>query len=61
MDRELTLKLKPSVMEKAERYALNKKTSVSKIVGSYLAVLSDVADPTSIEIPLGRMCHATAS
>lgn len=41
MDKKLTLKLDNSVIERAKSYAKKKNTSVSKLVESYLGLLTD--------------------
>lgn len=40
MDTKLTLKLKESVIERAKKYASDKKTSLSKLIENYLDSLT---------------------
>ncbi|MEO8116876.1 MAG: DUF6364 family protein [Bacteroidota bacterium] len=50
MDTKLTLKLNQQVIEKAKAYASQKKTSISRIVESYLQSLVSVKKNDEFEI-----------
>ncbi len=50
MDTKLTLKLNQRVIEKAKKYASNKKMSLSRIVEAYLQSLTTENDTSKFEI-----------
>ena len=50
MDTKLTLKLDSDIIEKAKKYASNKKLSLSKIVEIYLQSLTNDSDNLNHEI-----------
>ncbi|WP_298238511.1 DUF6364 family protein [uncultured Algibacter sp.] len=50
MDTKLTLKLNQKVIEKAKKYASNKKMSLSRIVETYLQSLTSENDIAEYEI-----------
>ncbi|UOE40864.1 DUF6364 family protein [Chryseobacterium suipulveris] len=45
MDAKLTLKLKESVIERAKRYASDRKTSLSRLIENYLDSLTSDSTP----------------
>lgn len=50
MDAKLTLKLNKSVIEKAKKYASNKKMSLSRIIEAYLQSLTSETENSEFEI-----------
>ncbi|MBP2831566.1 hypothetical protein J8281_05135 [Aquimarina sp. U1-2] len=50
MDTKLTLKLNKSVIEKAKKYASNKKISLSRIIEAYLQSLTSETENSEFEI-----------
>ncbi|WP_424494185.1 DUF6364 family protein [Salinimicrobium sp. GXAS 041] len=50
MDRKLTLKLDQEIIERAKRYASDKKMSLSRIVEAYLQSLTTENKESDIEI-----------
>lgn len=50
MDTKLTLKLNKGVIEKAKKYASNKKISLSRIIESYLQSLTSENENPEFEI-----------
>jgi hypothetical protein len=50
MDTKLTLKLNQEVIEKAKKYAANKKTSLSRLIESYLQSLTKDKKEDDFEI-----------
>ncbi len=50
MDTKLTLKLNQEVIEKAKKYASNKKLSLSRIIEAYLQSLTTENDTSDFEI-----------
>ncbi len=50
MDTKLTLKLDKTHIEKAKRYALKRKTSLSSLVEKYFSFLADMDDDRSVAI-----------
>lgn len=50
MDTKLTLKLNQKIIEKAKKYASNKKMSLSRIVEAYLQSLTSENDTSEFEI-----------
>ncbi|WP_445732521.1 DUF6364 family protein [Mariniflexile sp.] len=50
MDTKLTLKLNQRIIEKAKKYASNKKISLSRIVEAYLQSLTSENDTAEFEI-----------
>lgn len=50
MDTKLTLKLDKKVIEKAKKYASNKKTSLSRLVEAYFQSLTIEDDVSEFEI-----------
>jgi replicative DNA helicase len=50
MDTKLTLKLNQQVIEKAKKYASEKKISLSRIVEAYLQSLTSEKNETDFEI-----------
>lgn len=52
MDKKLTLSLKETVIEQAKEYAKSNNTSVSKLIESYLALLTKKSAEKSEITPL---------
>lgn len=50
MDAKLTLKLNKAVIEKAKKYASNKKMSLSRIIEAYLQSLTSETENSEFEI-----------
>ncbi|MCB9227912.1 MAG: DUF6364 family protein [Chitinophagales bacterium] len=50
MDTKLTLKLNQNVIEKAKKYASNKKMSLSRIIEAYLQALTSENESDEFEI-----------
>lgn len=50
MDTKLTLKLNQRVIEKAKKYASNKKMSLSRIIEAYLQALTSENESDEFEI-----------
>ncbi|HMW40158.1 MAG: hypothetical protein K1X68_04840 [Saprospiraceae bacterium] len=50
MDNKLTLKLDSQVIEQAKTYARRRNTSLSKLVESYLELLTSQANPSGDDI-----------
>lgn len=50
MDRKLTLKLDEDVIEKARTFARKRKTSISKLVESYLRSLTERRKPKEYDV-----------
>jgi len=50
MDTKLTLKLNQQIIEKAKKYAANKKMSLSRIVEAYFQSLTSEQNKTDFEI-----------
>ncbi len=50
MDSKLTLKLDETVIEKAKKYASNKKTSLSRLIENYLDALTREQQEDDFEI-----------
>ncbi|NMM50894.1 DUF6364 family protein [Marinigracilibium pacificum] len=50
MDTKLTLKLNQKVIEKAKKYASNKKMSLSRLIEAYLQSLTTENETTEFEI-----------
>jgi len=50
MDTKLTLKLNKGVIEKAKKYASNKKMSLSRIIEAYLQSLTSENENSEFEI-----------
>jgi hypothetical protein len=49
MDTKLTLKLDKTHIEKAKRYAVKRKTSLSSLVEKYFAFLADIEAENTVE------------
>ncbi|MCB0497077.1 MAG: hypothetical protein KDC79_13135 [Cyclobacteriaceae bacterium] len=50
MDTKLTLKLNQRVIEKAKKYASNKKVSLSRIIEAYLQSLTSEVENSNFDI-----------
>ncbi len=52
---KLTLSMDPAVVSRAKRYAKRRKTSVSRLVETYLASVTEPAEPEDLPPVLRRL------